>query len=244
MTRQIYKASRLVCRLTGFVIQPNKAIVGANAFRHESGIHQDGVLKKASTYEIMKPEDVGFTGHKLVLGKHSGRHAFDQHLRSLGFKLSGNQLEKAFSQFKHLADKKKTVYDEDLVAIVEDEIRDMLEYWHLESLYISCGTQVIPTATVSLKTKEGVFKMSSIGDGPVDATYKAIEKIVGIKAELQDYRLEAVTKGKDAVGEVAVKLKVKSQVVIGRGVSTDIIEASAKAYLNAINKSLLPYKRI
>ncbi len=235
-TRQIYKASRLVSKLTGFVVAPNKAIVGGNAFRHESGIHQDGVLKERSTYEIMKPEDVGFTGTGIVLGKHSGRHALSERLKELGFKLNDTELDKITVRFKALADKKKTIFDDDLISIVDDEIKLVKPIFGLESFEINSGTKITPSAIVNLKYKNKTVSATSCGDGPVDACYKAIDNITGVKGELQDYRIEAVTKGKDALGEVGVKLKAKGRVVTGRGSSTDIIEASIRAYLNALNK--------
>ncbi|MDD5247257.1 MAG: 2-isopropylmalate synthase [Candidatus Omnitrophica bacterium] len=236
---QIYKTSRLVSKLTGFVIAPNKAIVGANAFRHESGIHQDGILKERSTYEIIKPQDVGFRGLGLVLGKHSGRHAFAERLKNLGFHLSGPQLEKAFSRFKMLADKKKDIFDDDLMAIVEDEIKSAKPLWQLESFEVNSGNRISPVASVRLKKKNRLFVGSSTGDGPVDACFKAMEKITAIKGELLDYRLEAVTKGKDAIGEVNLRVRFKNRVVAARGSSTDVIEASVSAYLNALNKYAL-----
>ncbi|MCX5696653.1 MAG: 2-isopropylmalate synthase [Candidatus Omnitrophica bacterium] len=235
-TRQIYKVSRLVSKLTGFVVAPNKAIVGGNAFRHESGIHQDGVLKERSTYEIMKPEDVGFTGTGIVLGKHSGRHALSERLKELGLKLNDAELDKITVRFKALADKKKTIFDDDLISIVDDEIRLIKPIFGLEAFEINSGTKITPSATVTLKYKNKSLAATSNGDGPVDACYKAIDKITGVKGELQDYRIEAVTKGKDALGEVGVKLKAKGRVVTARGSSTDIIEASIRAYLNALNK--------
>jgi 2-isopropylmalate synthase len=237
-TKEIFKTSRLVSKLTGFVVAPNKAIVGLNAFRHEAGIHQDGILKKRITYEIIRPQDVGFQEVGLVLGKHSGRHAFQERLKSLGFVLKETELDKAFSRFKLLADKKKTVYDEDLMAIVEDEIKITKEIWRLARLRINSGTDIVPQAIVKLKRQGKIFTAASSGDGPVDACYKAIDKITKIKGQLLDYSLQAVTKGKDALGEVSVKIKVENKEATGRGASTDIIEASAKAYLNAINRTL------
>jgi 2-isopropylmalate synthase len=237
-TKEIFKTSRLVSKLTGFVVAPNKAIVGGNAFRHESGIHQDGVLKKRSTYEIISPQDVGFQGTGLVLGKHSGRHAFKERLESLGFILKDTELNRAFKRFKAVADKKKTVYDEDLAAIVEDEVKITKEIWQLVSLQFTSGTDVLPLATVRLKSKGKIFESASSGDGPVDACYKAIDKVTKVKGQLLDYSLQAVTKGKDALGEVSVKIKARGKEVAGRGASTDIIEASAKAYINAINRLL------
>jgi 2-isopropylmalate synthase len=235
-TREIHKASRLVSKLTGFVVAPNKAIVGLNAFRHESGIHQDGVIKKRQTYEIIVPEDVGFTGTGLVLGKHSGKHALEKRLQEMGIKLTENEISQAFEKFKELADKKKTIYEEDLAAIVEDQINKPTEIWQLESVVYSSGTDVTPQATIKLRFKGKVSVVSSTGDGPVDACYKAIEKITKICTKLLDYRIEAVTSGKDALGEVSIKVESGKKVAIGRGSSTDIIEASAKAFLNAINK--------
>ncbi len=235
-TKEIHKTSRLVSKLTSFVVAPNKAIVGLNAFRHESGIHQDGVIKKRQTYEIIAPEDVGFSGTGLVLGKHSGRHALERRLEEMGIRLSEQEMGRAFEKFKELADKKKTLYEEDLVSIVEDEINKPLETWRLESIAYASGTKVTPKATVTVKAKGRTVTASSTGDGPVDASYKAIEKVTKIKTRLVDYRIEAVTSGKDALGEVSIKVQSGRNVALGRGASTDIIEASAKAFLNAINK--------
>lgn len=250
-TTEIYKTSRLVSKLTGFLVQPNKAIVGGNAFSHESGIHQDGVLKFRKTYEIMSPKDVGYGESKLVLGKHSGRHAFGQRLKELGFSLNQNQLERAFERFKTLADKKKEVFDDDLAALVEDEISEVPERYLLEYLHVTSGTGVIPTATVRLKTAEGkLLQGAASGDGPVDSIYNAIDRLTGFKGRLKDYSIQSVTSGKDALGEVTVKLSrlpqrgsrgaqaVNVRVEHGRSASTDILEASAKAYLSAINRLL------
>jgi len=235
-TKEIHKTSRLVSRLTGFVVAPNKAIVGLNAFRHESGIHQDGILKERRTYEIIRPQDVGFMESGIVLGKHSGRHAFSVRLKSLGIKLSQKELNSAFEKFKVLADKKKTVYDEDLFSIVEEEIKITPKVWQLVDFQVNCGTGIIPQVKIRLKSKGKFYTRKSSGDGPVDACYKAIEKIVGIKARLLDYHIDSVTSGKDALGEVSVKMISKGKSVVGRGASTDIIEASVKAYIEAINK--------
>jgi 2-isopropylmalate synthase len=238
-TKEIYRASRLVSKFTGFVVAPNKAIVGQNAFRHEAGIHQDGILKERSTYEIMSPEDVGIpsmTG--LLLGKHSGRHAFKARLKTLGIELNDAQLDKAFLRFKDLADKKKQVYDEDLMAIVEDEGKLFHSTWALASLTTTSGTHVASSAEVVLISKGKEYRKSSSGDGPVDACYKAIEAVAQVKAKLLDYSIQSVTQGKDALGEVTVKVNVNDQSYIGHGASTDIIEASAKAYINAINKAI------
>ena len=235
-TQEIYKTSRLVSKLTGFVVAPNKAIVGLNAFRHESGIHQDGVLKKRQTYEIIRPEDVGFIGSGIVLGKHSGSHAFAERLKSLGIKLNQLQMERAFKRFKELADKKKTIYDEDILSIIEEEIKVTPKIWRLVNFQIHSGTNIIPTAEITLISKGKKYSAQSIGDGPVDACYKAIEKIFRMNIKLLEYHLEAVTSGKDALGKVSVRLRVKDKDAIGNGVSTDIIEASIKAYIDALNK--------
>ncbi len=242
-TPQLYKTSRLVSKLTSFVVAPNKAIVGLNAFRHESGIHQDGVIKKRQTYEIISPADVGFTGIGLVLGKHSGKHAFAKRLQEMGVKLGERGLINAFEKFKVLADKKKNVYEEDILSIVEDEVNQPSQIWQLEGIAYSSGTHVVPNATVRLKHMGKVIGLSSVGDGPVDACYRAIEKLTKIKAKLLDYRIEAVTAGKDALGEVNVKVSGNKMVAMGRGSSTDIIEASAKAFLNAVNKLALKKKK-
>ena len=235
-TTQIAKTSRLVSSLTGIVVQPNKAIVGGNAFRHESGIHQDGILKHRATYEIMRPQDVGLATSQLVLGKLSGRHAFVQRLASLGFRLSKAELDRAFARFKTLADKKKEVFDEDLAAIVEEELPAAQEVYKLVYVHTSSGSDTVPTATIRLQKEGKTLQDAAGGDGPVDACYKTIDRMTGVSPELVDYAIRSVTKGKDALGEVAVKLRSHGIDVTGRGTSTDIIEASAKAYVNAINK--------
>ena len=240
-TEELYKTSQLVSRLTGIMVQPNKAVVGANAFSHESGIHQDGVLKRRTTYEIMKPSDVGAEMTRLVLGKHSGRHAFSERLRKLGFSLNEKETNKAFEDFKKLADKKKEVFDEDLIAIVEDSTRGITEKYHLESLEVTSGNKITPHATIKMKCGNKTVEVVSTGDGPVDACYKAIDKVTGLKGKLLNYSLRAITGGKDAVGDVTVRIKIKDEVIMGRGSSTDIVEASAKAYLNAINR--ITYRR-
>ncbi|MDO8730643.1 MAG: 2-isopropylmalate synthase [Candidatus Omnitrophota bacterium] len=238
-TEEIYRASRLVSKLTGFLVQPNKAVVGGNAFAHESGIHQHGVLMFKKTYEIMTPQEVGWGESKLVLGKHSGRHAFIARLKGLGFKLGDQQIEEAFERFKVLADLKKEVFDDDLTALVEDEISQERKRYSLEYLHVASGTGVIPTATIRLKSPDGkMLQGAASGDGPVDACYNAIDKLTGFKGKLNDYVIQSVTSGKDALGEVTVKLSAKGQVEHGRAASTDIIEASGKAYLNAINRLL------
>jgi 2-isopropylmalate synthase len=235
-TRELYKTSRLVSKLTGMPVQPNKAIVGINAFSHESGIHQDGVLKKRTTYEIMSPADVGFGETRIVLGKHSGRHAFRERLKKLGFELGEPEINKAFVRFKILADKKKEIFDEDLESIVEDGISEIPEVFRLQHFSVASGDQIKPTAKILLKVKNKVASSSSSGDGPVDACYKAIDKVTGMKGKLLDYQLRSVTSGKDALGEVTVKVSSDGKVTSGRGSSTDIIEASIKAYVNAMNK--------
>jgi 2-isopropylmalate synthase len=238
-TEEIFKASRLLSHITGIHVQPNKAIVGENAFAHEAGIHQDGVLKEKLTYEIMKPEDIGRPSNKLVLGKHSGRHALAARLKDLGFDLSGSDLDRAFKAFKDLADRKKEVFDEDLVAIVTDEAtQGGLETYRLEYLHVISGTGVVPSATVKLRRDQEVFQDSGVGDGPVDAVLAAIEAITGMKGRVLDYSLRAATSGKDAIGEVSIKIDFDGTVVSGRGSSTDVIEASARAYLSALNRAV------
>ena len=235
-TEEIFRTSRLLSHITGIHVQPNKAIVGENAFAHEAGIHQDGVLKEKSTYEIMKPEDIGRPSNKLVLGKHSGRAALSSRLKELGFDLQPPELDRAFKKFKDLADRKKEVYDEDLVAIVTDEATQTPETYSLEYLHVLSGTGVVPSATVKLVREGQTFQDSGIGDGPVDAVLAAIDAITGVKGRLQDYAIRAATSGKDAIGEVSVKVDFDGTVVAGKGSSTDVIEASARAYLSAINR--------
>jgi 2-isopropylmalate synthase len=237
-TKEIFKTSRLVSKLTGMPVQPNKAIVGANAFAHESGIHQDGVLKERITYEIMKPEDVGVTESKMVMGKHSGRHAFKERLKSLGFTVTDSQLDEAFSRFKALADKKKEIFDEDLESIIDEGISKIPEALKLKHFHIESGDRMKPSAAVQVNYKGKLYDSSSIGDGPIDACYRAIDKVIRIGGMLLDYQVKSVTRGKDALGEVSVKIGSKDRVVSGRGASTDIIEASIKAYVNAVNKLL------
>jgi 2-isopropylmalate synthase len=233
---RIYPVSRLVSSLTGFVIAPNKAIVGGNAFRHESGIHQDGVLKEPSTYEIIDPASIGFKVEGIVLGKHSGRHAFSERLRSLGYGLGEDELNKAFGRFKELADKKKDIFDDDLRAIVEEEIKGAEPVWQLAGFEVNSGSAITPGATVTVRMKNKPLKGSSEGDGPVDACFKAIDAITGSKAKLEDFRLDAVTSGKDALGHASLKLTRDGITRAGAGASTDIIEAAIKAYLDALNK--------
>lgn len=237
-TTQIMRSSKLLSTITGVHVQPNKAIVGANAFAHESGIHQHGVLEERSTYEIMTPESVGLTTNKMVLGKHSGKHAFEERLRSLGYNISGEELVRAFKQFKDLADKKKSVYNRDIEAIVAGDFIEVPQTYELESFVINSGNIITSTASISLKSEDKIFEETSRGDGPVDAAFKAIEKILGIKLVLEDYVLHSITEGKDAQGEAVVKISHDGKLYRGRGLSTDIVEASIKAYLGAVNKML------
>ncbi|MDD3363530.1 MAG: 2-isopropylmalate synthase [Syntrophomonas sp.] len=234
--QEIYRTSRLVSGLTGMVIQPNKAIVGNNAFAHEAGIHQDGMLKDKSTYEIMSPELVGVNKSNLVLGKHSGRHAFKERLQELGYILSEDELGKAFSGFKEIADKKKEINDDDLEALIKDRAKAVPERFSLQYLHISCGTSVIPTATVKLAIEDKFFEAAATGIGPVEAACRAVDRITDIYGKMIEYKLHAVSAGKDALGEVASKIQIEEKVYNGRGLSTDIIEASVKSYINAINK--------
>lgn len=236
-TRQIYKTSRLVSNLTGMLVQPNKAIVGANAFAHESGIHQDGVLKNKLTYEIMDAQMIGLTDNQIVLGKHSGRNAFRTRLKELGFELSESELNKAFLKFKDLADKKKEISDWDLEAIANDEIQSSPELFRLELVQVSCGSSARPTATVTLRTPDGEeLTDAAIGTGPVDAVYKAINRVVNVPNQLIEFSVQSVTAGIDAIGEVTIRLRHKERVFSGHAANTDIIVASAQAYVNALNR--------
>jgi len=237
-TTQIYRASKLVSSLAGVPVSPTKAIVGANAFAHESGIHQHGVLAEKSTYEIMTPESIGLKQNRMVLGKHSGRHAFEERLKEMGYELSQEDIQRAFEKFKDLADKKKVVLDSDIEALVEEKVSGVPEIYELESYQISSGNKVISTSTVILKRNNEIITEAATGDGPVDAAFNAIERAVGTTFELESYGIRAVTEGKDALGEVSVRISSNGRLFAGRGVSTDIIEASIKAYINAINRSL------
>ncbi|HDY68038.1 hypothetical protein LCGC14_1639030 [marine sediment metagenome] len=236
-THELLATSKIVSGLTGLWVQRNKAIVGENAFAHESGVHQDGILKERTTYEIMRPEEVGLPKTKIVLGKLSGRHAFKKRIMELGYELSDEELEHTFNQFKILADKKKDIYDQDIEALIQDEKSEVPHIYELDSLSISCGPNTIPTAGVRLRVgKDKIVDDATIGDGPIDALFKTIDLITGTKGKLLDYNIRAITSGKDAMGEVIVEVDVEGKSYRGRAVSTDIIEASAKAYLNAINK--------
>ncbi len=236
-TRHIYKTSRLVSNLTGMFVQPNKAIVGANAFAHESGIHQDGVLKNKLTYEIMDAQLIGLTDNQIVLGKLSGRHAFQTRLQELGFELSEEDINKAFVKFKDLADKKKEITDWDLESIINSEVRQPPELFRLELVQVSCGDRSRPTATVSIRTPNGEeLTDAAIGTGPVDAVYKAINRVVNMPNDLIEFSVQSVTAGIDAIGEVTIRLRYEGRVYSGHAANTDIIVASAEAYVNALNR--------
>jgi 2-isopropylmalate synthase len=253
-TTQINRVSKLVSNYTGMVVQPNKAIVGANAFAHEAGIHQDGMLKNNQTYEIMRPEDVGVNQSKLVLGKHSGRHALRARLAELGHSLDETELDKAFARFKELADRKKVITDADLEALIADEFYRPRDIYALDGLQVTCGTMGMPTATIRLRGPDGkIHTHANTGTGPVDATYKAIDAIVKVPATLLEFNIHAITEGIDALGEVTVRVQPKeafnkldaqketsfARVFGGHGADTDIIVASAKAYLAALNKLII-----
>jgi 2-isopropylmalate synthase len=237
-TDRLYPTSRMLSTITGLAVQRNKAIVGRNAFAHESGIHQDGMLKERSTYEIMRPEDVGVPRTDLVLGKHSGRHALRERVAELGYSITESQIEGLFLDFKSLADKKKEVYDDDLVVLIEKHLENVPAHWQLVSLHTTAGLSVLPTATVAIRRPDGeIVQDAAIGDGPVDAIFKAVERVTGVRASLREFVVRSVTQGKDAQGEVTLELEVESgdRSFRGRAASTDIIEASAQAYLNAVN---------
>ncbi len=236
--QEITRTSRLVSNLTGYPVQYNKAIVGRNAFAHSSGIHQDGVIKHRTTYEIIDPKMIGLEESRLVLGKTSGRHAFRTHLASLGYELEDTELERAFEQFKALADKKAEITNEDIDAIVAEEVRTIEETYKLESLSVMSTTGMSPSATVKLSRDGQTMSETSKGDGPVDAACRAISAITDTETKLISYSVSAITGDLDAQGDVTINLEIDGKNVLGRGVSTDIIEASAKAYLNAINKTL------
>jgi len=236
-SRQIYKTSRLVSNLTGMLVQPNKAIVGANAFAHESGIHQDGVLKNKRTYEIMDAESIGLTENQIVLGKLSGRHAFHTRLKELGFEMADDELNKAFVKFKDLADKKKEITDWDLEAIANNEVHQAPELFRLELVQVSCGDKSRPTATVTVRNPAGEeLTDAAIGTGPVDAVYRAINRVVNVPNELIEFSVQSVTAGIDAIGEVTIRLRYEGKVFSGHSANTDIIVASAEAYISALNR--------
>ncbi|GKS66414.1 2-isopropylmalate synthase [Nitrospira sp.] len=235
-TEEIAKTSRLVSKITGMVVQPNKAIVGANAFAHTSGIHQDGLLKDKTTYEIMRPDSIGLVESQMVMGKLSGRHAFRQRLEELGYKLSDDEVNHAFERFKKLADQKKEIFEEDLEVIVSEELSKMADRITLTALRVSSGTNQVPTATVELEVDGKAMVQTGTGDGPVDAVYRTIAAITQTKSKLLMYVVKAITGGTDAQGEVSVRVQEDGRTVTGHGADTDIITASARAYLSALNK--------
>ena len=241
VAKQIFATSRLVSKITGMVVQPNKAIVGTNAFAHESGIHQDGVLKKKLTYEIMTPESVGIPKSSLVLGKLSGRHAFKERLKDLGFRLAEKDFELAFTRFKELADKKREIYDEDIESIVSEEINRLPHRFKLVYINVMAGNMTVPTATVKMEVDGQIIQEAGFGDGPVDAAFKTIKKITRTRSKLLQFAINAITGGTEAQGEVTVRLEEKGRTAIGQGADTDVIVASAKAYINALNK--LEYRK-
>jgi 2-isopropylmalate synthase len=236
--KEIHRTSRMVSKLTGMPVPGNKAVVGTNAFAHESGIHQDGMLKHRETYEIMTPESVGLNESRLVLGKHSGRHAFKTKMVELGFELKEEQVNPLFERFKELADRKKEITDDDLIALVEEKLVHAQDFYVMESLQVTCGNQSLPTASIKIKRESDgkTFFEAACGNGSVDAIFKAIDRVAQEKVSLEDYRIHSVTQGKDALGEVSVQLRQGELYVRGRGVSTDVLEASARAYLDAINR--------
>jgi 2-isopropylmalate synthase len=239
-TRQIYRTSRLVSDLTGFPVQPNKAVVGGNAFRHSSGLHVDGMIKKSATYEIMDPKSVGIPSSSLVLGKTSGRHAFKERLSELGYTLNDEDLGKAFAAFKELADKKKDITDRDIESLVAEERRTIYEEYHLDRIQVTCGDQGLPMAGVRLFRPGGkeYIEGASLGTGPVDAVYKAINLCVEEPNTLTEFTVKSVTEGIDAIGEVLIRIESDGITYTGRGADTDIIVSSAKAYINALNRLL------
>jgi 2-isopropylmalate synthase len=239
-TRKLYATSRLVSHVTGLVVQRNKAIVGQNAFSHEAGIHQDGMLKERSTYEIMNPEDVGIPRTELVLGKHSGRAALRQRVIDLGYHLTDEQLNRVFESFKGLADRKKVIYDADVEALAEAQMHSGPAVWTLEAVTCNAGSATIPSAAVALWHQDGtILRDAALGDGPVDAVFKAIERITGIEAQVKDYRVRSVSVGEDAQGEASVEVIYNGKTFNGRAVSTDVIEASALAFMQVINRIAL-----
>ncbi len=243
-TKEILASSKLVSSLTGLRVQRNKAIVGENAFAHQSGVHQDGVIKERSTYEVMDPKDIGLLSTRLVLGKLSGRNAFKQRIIKLGYEISESELEHAFERFKHLADKKKDIYDEDIEALVQDEKADAPQLFELRNLSICCGP--VPSAGVRIYNLQSceTFDKAATGDGPIDALFNAIDMSTGIIAKLVNYSITSITGGTDALGEIHIELEAEGQMAKGRAISTDIIEGSGKAYLIAINKVALKLKAI
>lgn len=237
-TTKIMRTSKLLSSITGVKVQPNKAIVGDNAFAHESGIHQHGVMNERSTYEIMTPESIGLSTNKMVLGKHSGKHAFEDRLIGLGYNLTKEELAVAFKKFKDLADKKKNVYNSDIDSIVTEDIGNIPQAYTLKSFVINSGNIISSTATITLEHEEDIKEYAMVGDGPVDAAFKAIEKIVEMDIKLEDYSLQSITEGKDAQGKAVVVIRHGDNISRGKGLSTDVVEASITAYINAVNKML------
>jgi len=237
-TKNIYRISRLIQTITGFQVTPNKAVIGANAFAHEAGIHQHGVLQERSTYEIMTPESIGIPQNKMVLGKHSGRHAFEERLVYLGYKLTNGELEEAFDRFKKIADKKKVVTDRDLEAIAGPGHEETKGRYSLVNYGINSGNQTSSIARIVLSDGEHETEEVALGEGPVDAAFTAINKIVGANFLLDNFSLHSVTEGEDALGEAVVKIRhgEEEESITGRGLSTDVIEASIKAYINGVNR--------
>jgi len=235
-TKRIYRSSRLVQTITGIPMPPNKAVVGTNAFAHEAGIHQHGVMQNRQTYEILKPEDLGIPQSVNVLGKHSGRHAFDERMAELGYHLTNEELDAAFAKFKELCDKKKVIFDYDLEALVGSHTEGHFARYNLVNFVINSGNAISTTAVLRLSDGEQEIERVALGDGPVDAAFKAINVIVGAELELESYRLNSVTGGEDALGEAVVRIRYDKRSVVGRGVSTDVIEASIRAYINGVNK--------
>ncbi|NMB33156.1 MAG: 2-isopropylmalate synthase [Clostridium sp.] len=238
-TKQIYRSSKLVSSLTGIKVQPNKAIVGANAFAHESGIHQHGVLSERSTYEVMKPEKIGIPQNRMVLGKLSGRHAFEERLKEMGYtSLDPKKVQKAFEKFKSLADKKKVILDRDIEALIQEKVFEVPEIYEIDAFQVTSGNKNVATSTITLTRDQQSITEAATGHGPVDAAFNAIERVVGMSFTLEDYDLRAVTEGKDALGEVTVRISKEGKIFVGRGVSTDVIEASVKGFVNAINRAI------
>ena len=242
-TAQFYRTSRMVADMLGMPVPVNKAVVGDNAFAHSAGIHVDGVLKKRETYEIMKPEDVGSPKSRVVLTARTGRHGLKHRLEELGYKLSRAELEKTYKRFIEIADKKHEVFDADISAIISDEIHRVERVFELQYLHVACGTGTLPTASVRIETKGQFKQAAAYGDGPVDAAYQAIRDATGLSPKLESYSIRAVTSGKEALGEATVKIREDGRTYVGRGVSTDIIEASAKAYIDAINRMVAAKKK-
>jgi 2-isopropylmalate synthase len=235
-TREFYRTSHMVADLLAMPVPVNKAVVGQNAFAHSSGIHVDGFLKKRETYEIMSPETIGLDQSRVVLTARTGRHGLQHRLKEMGYTLSQEELEKTYERFLAVADKKTEVFEEDLAAIISDEIHLIEQIYKLEYLHVACGTGTLPTASVKIKTKDEIRQAAACGDGPVDAAYEAIREATGLSPKLENYSIRAVTSGKEALGEATVRITENGRTFIGRGISTDIIESSAKAYIDAINR--------